>query len=114
MMFTKSLMVAAMAFGILAQGAVAYADQGILVMPANPVVAQTMIGGGGEQYPAFANNGTPVVSERMMANNGGQNYPAFANPNNGGTRADYAAIGTVNGSTNVQYAGLTGFNHNGG
>ena len=112
-MFTKTLM-AAVVVGVFGLGAVAHADQGIVVMPANPVVAQTMTAGGGEQYPAFANNGTPVVSERVIASNGGQNYPTFANPTNGGTRADYAALGTVNGGTTTQYAALTGFNHNGG
>lgn len=112
-MFTKTLMAAVVA-GVVGLGAVAHADQGILVMPANPVVSQTMTAGGGEQYPAFANDGAPVVSERVIASNGGQNYPTFANPTNGGTHADYAALGAVHGGSNTQYASLTGFNHNGG
>ncbi len=102
--------VAVVTFGITAT---AWADQGIPVLPANPVMSQTMITGGGEQYPTFATQGAPVVSERVLADNGGQTYPTFVNPTNGGTRADYAAIGTVNGA-NAQYASLTGFKHNGG
>lgn len=112
-MLTKTLMAAVVA-GVVGLGAVAHADQGILVMPANPVVAQTMTAGGGEQYPTFSNDGAPVVSERVIASNGGQNYPTFANPTNGGTPRDYAAIGTVHGGSTTQYAALTGFNHNGG
>lgn len=112
-MLTKTLMAAVVA-SVVGLGAVAHADQGILVMPANPVVSQTMTGVGGEQYPAFADHGAPVVSERVIANNGSQNYPTFANPTNGGTRADYAAIGAAHGGTATQYASLSGFNHNGG
>lgn len=71
---------AAFAVISLAGAGNALADQGIPVVPAQPLVSSAASGVTGEAYPAFRVAGAPVISEPANPGNGAQTYPNFATP----------------------------------
>ncbi|MCW8308211.1 hypothetical protein AruPA_14315 [Acidiphilium sp. PA] len=64
----------------LAGAGTALADQGIPVVPAQPLVSSAANGVAGEAYPSFRVAGVPVISEPANPGNGAQTYPTFATP----------------------------------
>jgi hypothetical protein len=87
---------AAFALITLAGAGSAFADQGIPVLPAQPLVSSAATGVIGEAYPTFQVAGSPVISEPVIPTNGAQSYPNFATPDNS-TQLAQAQIGSNQG-----------------
>ncbi|HQT85515.1 MULTISPECIES: hypothetical protein [Acidiphilium] len=88
---------AAFALITLAGAGSALADQGIPVVPAQPLVSSAAAGVTGEAYPAFRVAGAPVISEPANPGNGAQSYPNFATPHSSAKLAQ-SQIGLAQGN----------------
>lgn len=90
----KFILATTVAVGIFGFGTMAYADQGIPVLLAQPLVAQTAQGMIGEGMPAFSGAATPIGSAQFTSNAIGESAPIFVNlTQNDDNGADYAQTG---------------------
>lgn len=90
---TVAAMVAA---ATLAGVGTSFADVGVPVLPARPLVAVSAPGIVGQTYPAFAVQHRPVVSERFATRTTGQRVATFVTPRQSSTtRFAQAQVGRV-------------------